>query len=181
MYFVFFGVGAGFVIISLLVGEISDVAFPLPTFLKPMILATILVVTGGLGLMLTPRFDMPGAGGIVFLISALGGMAAGGLLNRFVIVPLHRAQNTSTFNMQDTIGLVAEVISPIPRGGYGKIRYNVSGSVVTSPAKSEDSEPIPAGQTVEIIYLEKNTYFVRRQTESVYNDNGLPRVEPNIN
>jgi membrane protein implicated in regulation of membrane protease activity len=86
-----------------------------------------------------------------------------GLINRFVIVPLRKAQNTSAFNMQDTIGIHATVISPIPRGGYGKIRYNISGSVVTSPAKSEDGGEVRAGEQVDIVYVEKNTYFVRHK------------------
>jgi membrane-bound ClpP family serine protease len=64
--------------------------------------------------------------------------------------------------MQDTIGIAAEVISKIPESGFGKIRYNISGSVVTSPAKSEDGSAISGGEKVEIIYIEKNTYFVRR-------------------
>jgi membrane-bound ClpP family serine protease len=90
-----------------------------------------------------------------------------GLLNRFVIIPLYKAQNTSAFNMQDTIGTHATVISPIPQGGYGKIRYNISGSVVTSPAKSEDGREIKAGEAVDIIYVEKNTYFVRKTIEEM--------------
>ncbi|MCL2216389.1 MAG: NfeD family protein, partial [Defluviitaleaceae bacterium] len=99
--------------------------------------------------------------GIVMAVSVTGGLVAAALVNRFVIIPLHRAQNTSSFDKQATIGAQAEVISRIPQGGYGKIRYNISGSVVTSPARSEDGNEIKRGDKVEIIYIEKNTYFVR--------------------
>jgi membrane protein implicated in regulation of membrane protease activity len=163
MYYVLLGVGAGFILISLFVGEFMEFegASPL-SILKPMLIAIFLVVTGGLGLLLTPNFEWLGGGGLVLFISVISGLAVAGLVNRFVIIPMHRAQNTSAFNIQDTIGTAAEVISPIPQGGYGKIKYSISGSIVTSPAKSEDGNAISTGENVEIIYIEKNTYFVRR-------------------
>ena len=168
MYLILFGVGAGFIIISLIIGELGDVEAPLGfTFFKPKLIAIFMVVMGGLGFLLTPNFDFIGGGGIVLFISFFSGLAIAGLINRFVIIPMQKAQNTSAFHVQDTIGTFAEIISPIPQGGYGKIRYNVSGSVVTSPAKSEDGSAISQGENVEIIYIEKNTYFVRRQNDEV--------------
>ena len=164
MYFILLGVGAGFILISLLVGEFADVeGSAFFSFLRPTLVAVFMVVCGGIGLMLTPRFAQFGGGGIVFVASVLGGLFVAGLINRFVIIPLHRAQNTSAYNIQDTIGKPAKIISPIPQGGYGKISFSMSGSVVTSPAKSEDGNPIPCGENVEIIYIEKNTYFVRKK------------------
>ncbi|MCL2578329.1 MAG: hypothetical protein FWE27_09865 [Defluviitaleaceae bacterium] len=170
MYPILFGIGAGFILLSLFIGEIGDVGElelgdvdggSVFSFLKPSIIAACMVVMGGVGMILTPY--MIGGGGIVLFISALSGLAIGGLLNRFILIPLRRAFNTSAFNKQDTIGVVAEVVSPILKGGYGKIRYNISGSYVTSPAKSEDGNEIKCGENVEIIYIEQNTYFVRRQ------------------
>ena len=166
MYLVIFGVGAAFIILSLVVGEFANIevgseGFSLGSFLRPMLIAVFMVVTGGLGLLLTPRLDFVGSGGLILFLCVLSGLTVAGLVNRFILIPMHRAQNTSTFNKQDTIGSAAEIISPIPQGGYGKIRYNVSGSFVTSPAKSEDGNPISRGESVEIIYIEKNTYFVR--------------------
>ncbi|MCL2355993.1 MAG: NfeD family protein [Defluviitaleaceae bacterium] len=168
MYLVLFGIGAGFILISLIAGEIGEIGefdggsagF---AFFKPKLIAIFLVVTGAIGLILVPKLDFDGARGIILFASVTGGLVVAGLFNRFVMIPLNRAENTSSFNIQDTIGTHANVSSPIPQGGYGKIRYNVSGSVVTSPAKSEDGNPIPAGVRVEIIYVEKNTYYVRRE------------------
>jgi len=163
VYLILLGVGAGFILISLLVGEFAEVeGSAFFSFLRPTLVAVFMVVTGGIGLMLSPRLVQFGGGGIVFVLSVVGGLAIAGLINRFVIIPLHRAQNTSAYNIQDTIGTAAKVISPIPQGGYGKISYSMSGSVVTSPAKSEDGNAISCGENVEIIYIEKNTYFVRK-------------------
>jgi membrane protein implicated in regulation of membrane protease activity len=172
MYLVLFGVGAGFIIISLVVGELAEVeGSSVFSFFKPTIIAVFMVVTGGVGMLLSPDFldfGMVGGAGIVLFISVVSGLFVTGLLNRLVLIPMHRAQNTSAFHKQDTIGMTAEVISPIPQGGYGKIRYNISGSTVTSPAKSEDGNEVSSGETVEIIYIEKNTYFVRRQNAEAF-------------
>ena len=163
MYIVLFGVGAVFIILSFFIGGLVDTEFEGPAFfafLKPMLVAIFLVVVGGLGMLLAPHFDF--GGGLLLFICAISGFAVAGVVNRFILIPLHRAQNTSAFHIQDAIGATAQVISPIPQGGYGKIRYNVSGSTVTSPAKSEDGNQINSGEAVEIIFIEKSTYFVRR-------------------
>lgn len=168
MYMVMFGVGLGFLILAVIVGEVAEMDGTLFGFLKPSLIAIFLVVMGGLGLILAPRMEVLPL--ITTFICFTAGVFVAGAINRFVIVPLHKAQNTSAFNIQDTIGTPATVISPIPQGGYGKIRYNVSGSVITSPAKSEDGAAIKAGEPVSIVYIEKNTYFVRRAE-----DDSVPR------
>ena len=164
LYLVFLGVGVGFVILSFIFGEFADFecgsAFQ---FFRPNLIAVFLIVTGGLGFLLHGGAIYAMGAIILFAFCASCGVAMAALLHRMVIIPLQKAQNTSTFNMHDTVGIEAEVISPIPQGGYGKIKYNVSGSVVTSPAKSEDGNPIKNGEAVEIIYVEGNTYFVRAE------------------
>ena len=164
MYVVFLGVGAGFILVSLVIGEIFDsTSF---SFLRPTLIAVFLAVTGGLGLLLTPRLYDTYGSGFVLTISALSGLFVAGLINHFIIRPLHRAQSTSAFYKQSAVGMTAKVISPILPGGYGKIQYSVSGSVVTGPAKSEDGGEISAGENVDIIQIEESTYFVRRQADT---------------
>ncbi|MCL2198378.1 MAG: hypothetical protein FWB80_05605 [Defluviitaleaceae bacterium] len=173
MYLVLFGVGAGFIVISLIVGEMAEVeGSTVFSFFRPTLIAVFMVVMGGVGLILSRGFaehEFFGWDGIVLFSSVVSALVVSGLINRFILIPMYRAQNTSTFNIQDTIGVCAEVISPIPQGGYGKIRYNISGSTVTSPAKSDDGNPIATGENVDIIYVEKNTYFVRKSAEGQSN------------
>jgi len=165
MYLTMLIIGAGFVLISFLFGALADADFegigPIG-FLQPKLIAVFLSITGILGLVLSGRFDNPFAGGMVLFISVLGGLFAAGLINRFVVIPLKNAQSTSTFDKQATIGTTARVISPIPTGGFGKIKFNVSGSLVTCPAKCEDGGEIKNGEDVAIVYIENNTYFVRK-------------------
>jgi len=169
MYFMFLALGLGFIVLSLAFGTLLDADFGSAlSFLKPTLIAIFLGVTGGLGLLLTPILGDFGGDGllgflnIVLFISVSGGLFIAALVNRFVIIPLRNAQNTSAFHIQDTIGIEAKVVSKIPQGGYGKIQYNISGSIVSSPAKSEDGNEILHGECVEIIYIEQNTYYVRR-------------------
>ena len=163
MYMVMFGVGVGFIVLTLIIGRVAEIEGTLFGFIKPSLVAIFLVVMGGIGLILTPRMD--GLVLIVAIISFAAALLVAALMNRFVFIPLQKAQNTSAFHMQDTIGISALVISPIPQGRFGKIRYNISGSVVTSPAKSEDGAAIRAGESVSIVYVERNTYFVRREED----------------
>jgi len=163
MYLVIFGVGIGFIGLTLVFGGVFEFE-GIGHALSPKIVALFMVVMGGLGLLLTPRMEyFVGGRSIVAAISVAGGLVVAAAVCRFVLIPMRNAENTSAFNIQDTIGVQAEVISIIPQGGYGKIRYSISGSVVTSPAKSEDGNQIKRGEHVEIIYVEKNTYFVRSQ------------------
>ena len=163
MYAILFGVGLGFIVLSFIIGGLFDIESPSFSFLQPKLIAIFLTVMGGLGLILDPiMYGFVGGAGIVLFASFLGALFVSGLIHRLVIVPLYKAQNTSAFDKQATIGISAEVISPIPQGGYGKIRYSISGSTVTSPAKSDDGNAIDSGEYVDIIYIEKNTYFVKK-------------------
>jgi membrane protein implicated in regulation of membrane protease activity len=176
MYVVFFGIGIGFVVLSIFADAVLDfdgIGFAL---LQPKIIAIFMVVTGGVGLALTSQFDQVLMPTIILVISVLSGLVIAGLVHRFVITPLKKAENTSTFKKEDTIGTTAEVISPIPKGGYGKIRYSVSGSTVTGPAKSEDDMEVTTGEKVFIMDIEKGTYMVRRHLDINQLIDKMPKV-----
>ncbi|MCL2372947.1 MAG: NfeD family protein [Defluviitaleaceae bacterium] len=168
MYLAFFIIGVGFVIISFVFSSLIDIdgsSGPL-IFLQPKLIAVFLIVTGAAGMILSGRDDNVFSQALILLFSVGGGILASGLVYSLVILPLHRAQNTSTFSKQEAVGTAAKVISPILPNGYGKIRYNISGSVVTSPAKSEDGGEIKNGEDVAIVYIEGGTYFVKRMFET---------------
>jgi len=166
MYVIFFGIGVGFVVLSLLIGALVDIEGGPLAFLQPKLIAVFLTVTGGVGMILSARWDSFFSAPIVLVISVSIGVVIAGLIHRFIIIPLHKAQNTSAHDKQATIGITAKVISPIPEGGYGKIRYSISGSFVTSPAKCEDGGEVKNGENVDIIYIEGGTYYVRRQVNA---------------
>ena len=162
MYLVLLIVGAGFIVLSLIFGEVFEIQGVGFSFLTPTVIALILAVTGGIGLILTPQMGSY----LAFPISLAAGLIAGFLLHRFIIVPLHRQQHTSAYDKQALIGTTAKVVLGIPQGGYGKIRYNATGSYVTGPAKSEDGNVIPKDTDVVITYFKNNAYYVRQKFEA---------------
>jgi len=163
MYLIFFGVGIGFIVLTLVIGRVMEAEVASISFLSPTLIALFLTVTGGLGLILTPRFYGTAGAGIVFAISAISGFLIASAINNFVIKPLHRLEGTNTFNRQEVIGQLVEITAKIPHGGgYGKIKYNAEGSIVTGPAKCEDEGEIKAGEQAEITRVEGKTYFVRK-------------------
>ena len=162
-FFICLGVGAGFVVVSALLGQIGgmmdvDVASVSP--FKPILIAFFLTVFGGLGLIFLPVFPMVW---MVVSIAAAGGLGLSWLIFRFVVVPLYRLQNTSAHERQAIIGATAKVSSRIPQGGHGKITYTFEDKIMSGPAKSEDGNEIATNTVVEIVYIEKNTYHVREK------------------
>jgi membrane protein implicated in regulation of membrane protease activity len=156
VYVVLLGVGLGFLIISLAVGELLELEGTNFLPVSPAVIAASLVAAGGTGLLLQNRLE----GIFVLPVAIAAGLVIGYALNIFVIRPLHRAQNTSTVDQQSLIGMAARVTSLIPQGGYGQITYSVNGSRVSSPARAVDGNSLIAGTQVEISYIEERTFYV---------------------
>lgn len=181
-----FGVGIGYTVLAFLLGEVLDLGdfgseidadfdldfdldididtdFDISTGsgpgvspLKPACIAAFITVFGGSGILLLPHFSHLLT---VFLAGLLGLMVAF-LLYRFIIVPLHKAQNTSAVEKQSLIGSNAKVTEKIPQGQFGKITYYVNGNTYSAPAKSSDGNEIPRNTDVQIVHIDRNTYFV---------------------
>ena len=163
IFFVAFGIGAGFVLISFLIGEFSGEIETDSTlsFIKPSVISTFLVVFGIVGILLevaAALFPM-----INFAIAFFAGFVTSLALNRFILIPLRKLENTSAADRQALIGLNAQVIEKIPQGGFGKISFSINDSKHNAPAKSEDGNQIERHAKVEIIYIERSTYFVREK------------------
>ena len=161
VYIVFFGIGIGLVLISLIFGDVfgfdglelgDDSLVPL----KPSIIACFIVVFGGTGLALSRYVDWY----VSLPIAGLLGVFVAYVLYRYVITPLMKSEVT-VLETQSLIGHEAKVTLKIPQGKYGKITYVVDDRTFTAPAKSADGGEIGAGRTVEIMYIEKTTYFVK--------------------
>ena len=163
IFFVCFGVGIGYALLSLVLGtlldlgDFGDIDTGAISPLRPAPLAAFLTVFGGVGLLL---YDT-----VVFFV-ALGGAAGAGivvvyLLTKFILMPLYKAQSTSTVDQKSLIGKTVKVSEKIFENGFGKISYHINGSNISSPAKSEDGSEISVGTDVEIVNIEKNTYFVK--------------------
>lgn len=172
LFYVCFGVGIVYTIISFLLGQLFDFFDFDGNFemgsnispLKPAIIASFVTVFGGVGIILMRKnisfFSSLSFATIIAFIIAF-------IIYRYIIVNLYKAQNTSAVERQKLIGSKAKVTLTIRQGGYGKITYFVNGNTYNSPAKAENGGEIIVGKEVEIVYISKNTYFVKNCEEEV--------------
>jgi len=166
LFFVCMFVGVGFVVLSLIFGSIGGDGADFDSAgdsgvspFTPLVGSIFLTAFGGVGLFALPIFDI----WIAFIAAGFGGLGLAFLMFRIAIVPLHRWQNTSAHDRQSLIGHPAKVAENIPQGGYGKITYTFDDKILSGPAKSDNGNEIKRGEAVEIIYIEKNTYHVRKK------------------
>ncbi|MCL2708966.1 MAG: hypothetical protein FWF03_07630 [Defluviitaleaceae bacterium] len=168
-FWICFGVGVGYTVVAFLLGEVLgaidfDTDFDIGggiSPLKPSVIAAFITVFGGAGLILQsllPFYAVLPAAGVI-------GLAVAAAMFRFVIVPLTKAQNTSAVEIQSLVGQSAKVTEKIFQGGFGQIAYAVNGNSYNSPAKSEDGREIARGEDVEIMFIEENTYYVKKKYE----------------
>jgi membrane protein implicated in regulation of membrane protease activity len=162
VFFIMLGVGAGFVVLTLVLGQAFgalsidfDTGGASP--FKPIFIALFLTAFGGLGLIF---YSLTGPW-LAAVIGAVGGFLLTYVILRYILMPLKRWQNTTTHEKQSMIGKTAKVTESILQGGFGKITYIVNDKFVSGPAKSESGEPIERNSEVEIVYIEKNNYYVR--------------------
>jgi len=155
-------VGAGFVILSVVFGQVFgalDFDFETGTAspFKPIFIALFLTGFGGLSLIFYPAVGE----WFAMVIGGAGGLVLTYLMFKFVLLPLKRWQNTTTHEKQSMIGKTAKVAETILQGGFGKLTYIVNDKIVSGPAKSEDGQRIEKNTEVEIVYIERSTYYVR--------------------
>ncbi|MCL2170044.1 MAG: NfeD family protein [Defluviitaleaceae bacterium] len=173
IFFITLGVGAGFVVLSLIFGQFfgaSSVSFEGASsspFLM-IFIALFLTVFGGTGLIFYSVF---GNSWLALIFAGFSGLMLSYLLLKFVLMPLKRAQSTNTHEKQTMIGRSAKVTESIAAGGFGKITYIVNDKIVSGPARGEDGAGIPRDTDVDIVYIERNTYFVRQKEPNILNPN----------
>ncbi|WP_040214734.1 NfeD family protein [Clostridium polynesiense] len=167
VYYLFFCIGVVYTIITFVLGGIFD-SFDISgegsfegvlSSLKPSVIISFCTIFGGIGLMTLNK--LPWYLGLS--ISLLSAFLTAYIINKFIIVPLYKSQNTSAGEKAEFIGREALVISPILEKSYGTISYSYKGNTYTSPAKSIEGERIDQGLTVIIIKIEDNLCYVMQK------------------
>lgn len=164
MYYLFFSAGVMYTIITFILGGIFDGldigghgAFEgVFSALKPAIIISFITIFGGLGLITLNK--MPWY--LSIIISFVSALSISVSINKFIVVPLYKSENTSSGERAEFIGREAKVISTILENSYGTIAYSYKGNSYTSPAKSLEGERIEQGSNVIIVKIEGNTFYV---------------------
>ncbi len=166
-----FFVGIGLMLLSLIFGNIFeiigidgldldfDIGLGIFIPISPILLIFFVTVFGGVGWLIWYVF--PELSVILIVLFALAaGIAMSTLMNLFVIRPLKKAQNTSTPDLEDLMGLPATVTETILENGFGEISYVINGNSYTSPAKGIHGEAFKAGQEVVICWITDYIFYV---------------------
>lgn len=181
LFQVCFFVGIGLTLLSLVIGHFADILdmdlfdldaggvdFFLP--LNPMIYVLGSTVFGGVGLILLnlfPQFPIFFIPSIALIVAILISTC----FYKFIILPLRKAQNTSTPSQEDLIGLLAKVREAIPKDGCGEISYVINGNSYIAPAKATDGHSIHKGTDVSICWIEEYVFFVTEIDKQKFKQN----------
>ncbi len=182
LYFVCFGVGLLFTLISAFLADAfgghdvhvdgagadghAEAGFgshDMPGFspLSPTTIAAFVTAFGGLGMVFT-KISITSTPWISAPLALLGGLAIAAAVFLMFQQVFRRTQSSSESHVSDLIGQSATIITTIPSQGVGEIAYIQSGSRYTAPARTEDGAPLSHGEPVVITRLAGTQFFVTR-------------------
>ncbi len=173
IYQVCFRVGVLFTIVSFILGQFLDFmdfdgdldldgdihGIAVSPF-KPVVITAFITVFGGVGIM---GLDKELSQILTLIVAVIAAFVVAWLFYKLVIVPLHKAQNTSAISQTEIIGFKAKVDLTITGTSFGKISYVIGGNTYTAPAKSQNGEDILKDEIVVISSIKDNVFFVNRQ------------------
>lgn len=171
MFQVCFFAGVGLTIVSLILGNILDISgfdgidldidldfdgLLLP--ISPLVIMIFVTVYGGSGMILMKTMEASSA--VILIISAFIGISVSLLLHKLVFIPLKKAQNTSSPEEEELIGILAMINENIGEEGFGEITYVINGNSFNAPAKSTDGKAIAKGTEVTICWKKDYVFYV---------------------
>ena len=188
VYFFSFLLGIGFVLISFLLGEISEAhgafghgheggahhgasgkdaaghdanANDYPLF-SPLNIALGLTSFGGVGTVMNV-LALPGY--VTFPSASLAGAAMWGAAFYFFFRLFRATQGSSEAVVEQNVGKEGTVTLSIPAGGLGEIHFVARGSGYNAPARTEDGSALTQGSNVIIIRIDDGVYVVKASIE----------------
>ena len=126
---------------------------------SPMLIACFVTAFGALGIIF---YQIP-ATHSAWISGPLS--MAGAFLVAATVFWLLRAlfsatQGSSESRISDLIGVVAEVITPIPEKGVGEIAYVQKGARYSAPAREQTGAPVAYGHPVKIVRVAGSQFYV---------------------
>jgi membrane protein implicated in regulation of membrane protease activity len=126
---------------------------------SPTVIASFVAAFGGLGIIF---HEISATRAVWFSapLSALGAFLIAAALV-WVLRKLFRStQSSSESRLIDLVGVVGEIITPIPEKGVGEIAYVQKGARYSAPAREQTGAPVPNGATVKIVRVAGSQFYV---------------------
>ena len=126
---------------------------------SPTIIACFVTAFGGFGIIFhkIPATNSPFVSAPLAVLCGLGiAYTLLWILNQM----FKHTQSSSESKLSTVAGVVAHVVSPIPKDGVGEIAYVQNGSRYTAPARETDGRPVSSGQAVKIVRVIGSQFYV---------------------
>jgi membrane protein implicated in regulation of membrane protease activity len=129
-------------------------------FIQPTVVVGGVTVFGGAGIVLTEY--SPFSVRMIIVLSLLLAVLLSVSVYFLYVKPMRNTENSTGFSIQDFVGRIGEVMTPIPVAGYGEILVKMGAGNTHEIAASFDKEAIQAGTRVVIIDVKDDTLLVSR-------------------
>jgi hypothetical protein len=174
IYFLSFVIGLGYAVMVGLSGHLfggdagdthMDIGTDLPvTPLSPTVLSTFLTGFGGGGLLANSYFQLPLGKGVI--VAILTGIALSGGTFGVLTLLFRNTQAGAEYSLEDMVGRMVQIITPIPENGTGEVAIIVKGTRIAGPARSVDGKAIGRSTPVTVVRVVGNVYYVQGQLVS---------------
>jgi membrane protein implicated in regulation of membrane protease activity len=126
---------------------------------SPMVIACFVAAFGGLGIIF---HEVPATQNAWMSAPlALAGACAISFAVVWLIRKFYRATDSSSESkVADAIGIIAQVITPIPPNGVGEIAYVQKGARYSAPARESAGNPVANGSSVRIVRVAGSQFYV---------------------
>ncbi len=159
MYWIFLFGGLGITLLYLIVGDIIEgIVGGIDGIFNPTLLFSTISIIGGAGVLLSRYTNFSDL--IVLVMSILIGIIGYILAYYFIVLPISKAEVSTTFSIKELEGTIGEVITSIPSNGYGEIIVSTISGTLNFTAASYDRQNIPLGARVVVIHAEQDHLLV---------------------
>lgn len=157
--------GLGITVVYVLVGDMLEGIFgALDGIFNPLLIFSSLTIVGGAGVLLSKYTSI--SEWVVFAIAICIGIIGYIFVYFFLVVPIAKADTSTTYSVRELEGSIAEVITSVPPEGYGEVIVTTISGTVNFSAKSLDGTPIPRGVRVVVVRAEPDHFVVTHFEEA---------------
>ena len=128
--------------------------------LSPTVIAAFITAFGGLGIIFH-QIPSTSSAWISAPLAAVGALAIASAIVMLLRQLFLHTQSSSESRLASVVGMLANVVSPIPAAGVGEIAYVQAGTRYTAPAREETGKPVGSGQAVKIVRVVGAQFYVQ--------------------
>ncbi len=126
---------------------------------SPTVIASFVAAFGGLGIIF---HEIPATRAVWLSapLAMVGAFAIAAALVWLLRKLFKATQGSSESKLAEVIGVVGEIITPIPANGVGEIAYVQKGARYSAPAREQTGAPVSNGAVVRIVRVAGSQFYV---------------------